>query len=278
MPETTFEIIVIGNEVLAGNVLDTNSYWLCGQLSAFGGHVARIQTVQDVPADIADAVRTALARGPALIVTCGGLGPTVDDLTAGAIAGALGRPLHEDAAAWAMVRDTYAALFAAGLVSTAEMTPARAKMALFPQGAQPLANSVGAAPGILLAEGETLLAALPGVPAEMKAIFRESLWPRIAAQLGSKAYAERTIPTDSHDESLMAPAVNAVTARHPGVYVKSRAQAYGSGLADFVTLAAAARDEAEVAAAVGRGRVRSAQGIGSGRDQGGAGIAQMSVK
>jgi molybdopterin-biosynthesis enzyme MoeA-like protein len=146
-----------------------------------------------------------------------------------------------------MLRDFYAALYAAGHVDTPYVTPARRKMATLPAGARPLLNTVGAAPGIFLTVGETIVASMPGVPTEMKAIFAESLWPRLAAGFSSQAFLERTIPTDNRDESAMSPAVNAVAARHPNVYIKSRAQVYGSGLANFITLSARAADLAAAA-------------------------------
>ncbi len=245
------ELLVIGNEVLSGQVLDTNSHWLCQQIAAQGGAVTRISVLPDEPAAIAEGLHAALHRRPAAIISCGGLGPTVDDLTVAAIGAALGRRVSADPRAYALVQAVYAALYARGDVTTAEMTPARAKMAALPEGAEPLPNAVGAAPGVLLREGDTLVAALPGVPAEMKAIFIQELWPRLAARFAQAAgqkYAERTIGTDCWDESLLAPTVDAVAARHPQVYVKSRAQVYGSGVADFVTLAARAADEETLSA------------------------------
>jgi len=245
MTAPLIEILAIGNELLVGDVLDTNSHWLCRQLAGRGARVSRMATLPDDVATIGEALLAGLSRRPALIVTCGGLGPTADDLTVAAQAAALGRALAENPAAFAMVRDFYATLFRRGEVTTPDMTPARAKMAVLPADAEPLPNSVGAAPGVLMTEGETLIAALPGVPAEMKAIFEESLWPRVAARFNGQAYAERVIQTNCWDESIMAPAVDAVAARHPRVYVKSRAQVYGGGLADFVTLAARADTPSE---------------------------------
>ena len=242
------EILTIGNELLAGDVLDTNSHWLCRQLAGRGARVSRMATLPDDMATIGSALLAALSRRPALIVTCGGLGPTADDLTVAAQAKALGRALAENPTAYVMVRDFYAALFRRGEVTTPDMTSARAKMAVLPADAEPLPNSVGAAPGVLMSEGETLIAALPGVPAEMKAIFEESLWPRVTARFSGQAYAERVIQTNCWDESIMAPAVDAVAARHPRVYVKSRAQVYGGGLADFVTLSARADTPSEARA------------------------------
>ena len=243
----TVEILAIGNELLTGYVLDTNSHWLCRQLTLRGARVTRMATLPDAAEVIGPALLAVLARAPALILTCGGLGPTVDDLTVAAVAAALGRPLADDPMAYRMVQNFYALLFARGEVTRGEMTPARAKMARLPTGATPLINTVGAAPGVLLTEGETTIVCLPGVPAELKAIYEEALWPRLAAGFTGQAFGERTIGTDCHDETVLAPAVDAVAGRHPQVYVKSRAQVYGGGVADFVTLAARGVDAATVA-------------------------------
>ena len=79
------EILTIGNELLAGDVLDTNSHWLCRQLAGRGVRVSRMATLPDDMATIGEALLATLSRGPGLIVTCGGLGPTVDDLTVAAM-------------------------------------------------------------------------------------------------------------------------------------------------------------------------------------------------
>lgn len=251
MTHLTLELLAIGNEILQGDVLDTNSHWLCRELAQRGARVLRIGVLPDVAAVIGEGILAALGRKPVAIITCGGLGPTVDDLTAAAVAAALSRPLGEDATALGMISDLYARLFALGQVPTGNLTPARRKMARLPAGALPLPNSVGAAPGIWLQVDGVALACLPGVPAEMKAIFGEQLWPRLAAlsaETHAPVFAERVVQTDSQDESLMAPAVDAVTARHPQVYVKSRAQVYGGAETDFVTLSVRAADQAEAAA------------------------------
>lgn len=248
MQTPIIELLVIGNEVLAGSVLDSNSNWLCQQVSARGGQVRRITVLRDDPAEIADGLLGALGRRPNLILTCGGLGPTQDDLTVAALGQALGLKLAEHPVAYAMVRELYARLFELGEVTTADMLPQRAKMAQLPQGAEPLANRVGAAPGVLLAHEGVMIVALPGVPAEMKDIFTNSLLPRLSDIFPEQAYGERTVKTLVWDESILAPAVDGVANRHPLVYVKSRAQVYGSGVADFVTLAARGASEAEVQA------------------------------
>jgi molybdenum cofactor synthesis domain-containing protein len=248
MQNNSAELLTIGNEVLAGNVLDTNSHWLCQQLAALGAQVRRVTVLPDEPEQIADALLAAIGRGPRLLLTCGGLGPTRDDLTVAAIGRALGLAVEENPVAYAMIRDFYAELHRRGAVTTGEMLPARAKMAQMPAGAEPLLNAAGAAPGVLLRRGATTIVCMPGVPAEMKDIFSNSLAPRLPALFGSQSYGERTVKTDAWDESILAPAVDAVAARHPDVYVKSRAQVYGGGVEDFVTLAARGADEAEVGA------------------------------
>ena len=128
----------------------------------------------DLHESIAEAMQAALRRQPDLIILTGGLGPTVDDLTIQAAARALGRSLDLDAAALDMVRETYERLCNEGIVADARMTDARRKMAALPKGAAAVHNPVGAAPGVVLWEGGSLLVFLPGVPKEMKAIFSPS--------------------------------------------------------------------------------------------------------
>jgi nicotinamide-nucleotide amidase len=245
MAEPAVELLSIGNEILQGDILDTNAHWLCRQLVTRGARVTRITVLPDIPDVIGEALRASLARHPALIITCGGLGPTVDDLTMSAIGAALGRRVAESEDAYRLVADFYANAYQGGHVESPDMTSARRKMAVVPEGCELLVNRVGAAPGVLLREdtpgaSHVLIASLPGVPEEMKAIFTESLWPVIADRFTGQVFVEREIPTDSHDESAMSAAVDQVTARHPAVYVKSRAQVYGGGTANFVTLSARA--------------------------------------
>jgi len=219
------EIIAIGNELLLGDVLDTNTHWLCGQLSGRGGCVQRGAMVPDDPQAIAEALEATLGRQPDLVVLTGGLGPTADDLT--------GRPLELNERALAMVRATYEQLAGIGLVLHAALTEERRKMAYLPQGAEPLHNPVGAAPGVTLRQGRTVLVCLPGVPAELKGIFDSSFQPLLQDLLGDRVLLERVLVTDCGDESDLAPVVDRVAAEHPQVYVKSSAgvrQVEGEGI------------------------------------------------
>lgn len=242
----TAEIISIGNELLLGDVLDTNSHWLCRQLTGLGARVQRVTMVRDDPAAIGEVVLGALARAPDLLLTCGGLGPTADDLTLSAIAAALHRPLILHPEAEAMVRATYTSLAARGLVQEATLTEARRKMAYLPQGAEPLHNPIGAAPGVLLQWGSTTLICLPGVPEEMKGIFTTSLTPLLGKSLGRAVFVERALTVNCGDESALAPMVDQTARHHPTVYVKSRAQPYGEGVRLLITLSASGQEQVEV--------------------------------
>ena len=159
--EITVEILVIGNEVLQGDVLDTNSHWLCQKLTGLGTSVRRVCQVRDERDTIAACVRGFLERGADMLVTTGGLGPTTDDLTLEGIALALGRPLALHPRALEQVRATYTALAQEGIIASAELTPERRKMAQLPQGAEPLANTVGAAPGCCCATRDRSSSACP---------------------------------------------------------------------------------------------------------------------
>ncbi len=244
------EIIAIGNELLLGDVLDTNTHWLCRQLSGRGGCVQRGAMVPDDPQAIAEALEATLCRQPDLVVLTGGLGPTADDLTLASLATAMGRPLELNERALAMVQATYEQLADIGLVLDAALTEERRKMAYLPQGAEPLHNPVGAAPGVTLREGRTVLVCLPGVPAELKGIFDSSFQPLLQDLFGDRVFLERVLVTDCGDESDLAPVVDRVASEHPQVYVKSRAQAYGEGVHLRITLALSGSDPQAVVAAI----------------------------
>ena len=124
---TEAEIVAIGNELLLGDVLDTNTNWLCQQITGIGGEVTRAVMVGDDLTAIAGEIAEALEnRRPKAIFTTGGLGPTLDDLTLRAVAEATGRPIEANAQALEMVRKTYEELARRDHVKNgAMMFPAR---------------------------------------------------------------------------------------------------------------------------------------------------------
>ena len=249
---TLVEIVAVGRELLTGHTVDTNSAWLAASLVRLGGRVSRITVVDDEVAAIADALSAACGRAAALVVTTGGLGPTADDRTLAGLAQAFGRPLEEHPAALAFVARRYAELAASGAVGDGALTPSRRKMATLPAGAQPLDNPIGSAPGVVLNVGDHTVIALPGVPAEMRAVF-EAATSHVRARLGAPTYvAEREIASGLGDESLMAAALERVAAVVPGVYLKSLATTFSPTCDLRVRLTATGADQAEVDARVAR--------------------------
>jgi len=240
------EIVSAGNEVLGGDVLDTNSNWLCRRITGLGGHVRRTAMVRDDIEVVAAEVRAALGRRPALLFTVGGLGPTDDDLTLAGVALATDRPLELNTDAERMVRERYQEFAARGYVPFAEMNEARRKMARLPRTATPVTNPIGGAPGVLLEIGETAVVSLPGVPEELQAIVDESLADLFGRIFGAAHYEERALVVELQDESAIAAQLRAAQAAYPHVYVKSRAKLLGSTGVIRVTLAARDREAAVV--------------------------------
>ena len=240
------EIVAAGNEVLLGDVLDTNTNWLCRRVTVMGGRVTREVLVRDEIEAIAAEVRGVLQRAPALAFTVGGLGPTDDDTTLAGLAAGLDRGLAVHPEAERMVREKYTEFAAAGFVPFAEMNEARLKMACLPAGASPVVNPVGGAPGVVTAAGGTTFVSLPGVPEELMAIVNESLDEVFATIFGVAHYDERALVVDLQDESAIADILREVDAASPGVYIKSRAQRMGPEVTIRVTLSARGRDGGEV--------------------------------
>ena len=242
------EIVSAGNEVLSGDVLDTNSNWLCRRITGLGGHVRRTMMLRDEVDTIAQELGAAHARRPALIFTVGGLGPTTDDLTLAAVAQAFGRPLELHPEAERMVRERYEEFAARRQVPFAGMNAARLKMARLPRGSAPLLNRVGGAPGVLLEIDGVAVVSLPGVPPELRYIVDNSCTELFGRLFGVSHYEERTLVVDTQDESAIAHVLAAVEARHPYVYIKSRAQRIGSEHVNRITCSARGDDAAAVEA------------------------------
>jgi molybdenum cofactor synthesis domain-containing protein len=243
----TVEILAIGNELLLGDTLDTNTQWLCQWVTGSGGRVTRAVLLPDDRDAIADELRQMLARCPPLILTTGGLGPTDDDLTLEAVAHALGRSLVVNEQALALVRDTYATLAATGYVSDATLTDSRVKMARLPDGSEPVENPVGAAPAVLTRIGPVILVNLPGVPQEMKAIVSGPLQP-LWQELFHQIFRQRELYALCRDETVLAPILRLASAAFPDVYIKSRARAFGPDIRFRITLSLTGPDVTTVEA------------------------------
>jgi len=170
------ELLATGDELLTGQIVDTNSAWLMDRLWDLGVMARRKTLVGDDRADLLAAIRETTGRSD-LVVMSGGLGPTEDDLTAEVVAAALGVPLEVDPASLEAIRARFARM-------GREMTPNNAKQARFPRGATVIPNRFGTAPGFLVRLGRAELVALPGVPVEYRGLSEEAVLPRVAARLG----------------------------------------------------------------------------------------------
>jgi nicotinamide-nucleotide amidase len=165
------EIVTIGTEMLLGDLVDTNTAWISQRLAALGVSMYRHTTVGDNTDRIIGALKDAASRAD-LVVTTGGLGPTSDDLTNACIGALTGRPMVEYPEARRHIDEKFARF-------GREPTPSNYKQALFPEGTELIPNPLGTAPGALVEWEGTLFATLPGVPAEMKRMFEETLEPLI---------------------------------------------------------------------------------------------------
>lgn len=187
------EILSQGDEVITGQVADTNAAWLAERLTDLGFEIVRHSSVGDRPADIRDLFREAASRAD-LVVCTGGLGPTEDDLTAAALAEAFGRPLVLDEEALAHIRGLYRRF-------GRDMPEVNRKQAMLPTGARRLDNEQGTAPGFVVEAGEGLVACMPGVPREMRAMWTDALEPIVRERFEPKPWPLVTLRTTGIGES-----------------------------------------------------------------------------
>lgn len=244
MPAQT-GILVIGNEILDGVVLDTNSQWIINQLKVLNFPVKERVTVRDEIPEIARALRRLVADGCTLVFTIGGLGPTHDDKTLGGVAEAFGLPLELNDEALNIVIRRYRELKELGIIDIAEITKARRKMALLPLGSKPLDNRVGGAPGVLLDENGAQIVCLPGVPGELMWIFDNQLIPLLKQRVKG-AFSEKIVYLPLRDESTLAPIIDEVMEDVPNVYIKSIVKPSGeSGIRLWVSARGQSQVEVE---------------------------------
>ncbi|MFX1559541.1 MAG: competence/damage-inducible protein A [Promethearchaeota archaeon] len=240
----TAGFLAIGNELLDGIVLETNCHWMSVRLVALGVDIRRRVSVRDEIDEIGKALQFAREVCD-VIITSGGLGPTHDDMTLQAIASALGRSLVEDKRAIEIIERQYKTLHQKKIVSTPNMTEARRKMAILPEGAIPLDNRVGGAPGVRIHDGDTTIFCLPGVPAELEFIFEDSVVPWIKDNV-TQTFYEELVEFQMRDESVFAPAIDSVMRKIPTVYIKSLPKPYGTSKGIRVWFSSRGTDDREL--------------------------------
>lgn len=191
------EIIAIGTELLLGQIVDTNSSWMGGQL-ALAGIDSHYQTkVGDNQARMVECLKLALSRSDA-VICCGGLGPTQDDITREAIAEVMGVKLvrHD----W--IGEHIRAMFEK---RGRKMAPSNLRQADVPEGAAPIEQMPGTAPGLVCPIGEKVIYAVPGVPHEMRTMMEGTILPDLKRRAGvTSVIKSRVLRTWGFSESGLA--------------------------------------------------------------------------
>ena len=207
------KIITIGDEILIGQIVDTNSSWIAQQLNLAGIWVDQMLSVGDDPTDIKQALSSGLEDADLLIFT-GGLGPTKDDITARTLADFFQCPLVFD-------EPTYQHIcrFFERLGRTAG--EAHRRQCFLPEKAKLLANKMGTAPGMWFDHLGKVVVSLPGVPYEMKYLMEKEVLPLLQERFAIQAVVHQTILTAGEGESRIA----------------ERLESFENSLPDFVKLA-----------------------------------------
>ncbi|WP_239309928.1 MULTISPECIES: competence/damage-inducible protein A [unclassified Frankia] len=201
------ELLAVGDELLFGDIVNGNAAWLGRQLADVGALLRMSTVVGDDVEMIATRITEGLGRADAVILT-GGLGPTQDDLTREGIARAAGVGLRRDAFLEAMLRRRFRALAREGPAAGSQAPEMNYRQADVPEGAEPLPNEVGTAPGIRMKIMDGVVYAMPGVPHEMYPMFTESVLPDLLRRAGEPAVVvHRVLRTAGVWESVVAQAL-----------------------------------------------------------------------
>lgn len=201
------EIITIGDEILIGQIIDTNSSWLGQELGKLGISVVHRTSVSDSKEAIIDALHAAKNRAKIIIIT-GGLGPTKDDVTKTTLASYFNTTLvtNEEVKKWVTQIFTQRNL---------PIIDSNMQQALVPKNCEVLFNRSGTAPGMWFDEDDTIYISMPGVPFEMKVIFEEECIPRLKHKFSLPNIVHRTILTCNIGESFLAQKIESLENKLP---------------------------------------------------------------
>jgi len=189
-------IVSIGDELVLGQTVDTNSAWLSAQLAAVGCPVLAHATIADDQRVIEETIRASSPRCDVLLIS-GGLGPTEDDLTRQALAAVMGVPLEANEQWLAELRRFFQA-------RGRPMPPANRIQAMIPRGAKMIFNTAGTAAGIDAPLGRCRVFVMPGVPKEMKIMFARDVLPHLRQESRGAVILSRTLHTFGLGESAIA--------------------------------------------------------------------------
>lgn len=190
------EIITIGDEILIGQILDSNSKWIAEELNKIGISVYQITSIQDDKEHILKALKEAQLNCDIVIVT-GGLGPTKDDITKLTLAEYYNDTLIFNESIAAHIEDLFAKM-------NYPFTEVNKNQALVPSKCFPLKNELGTAPGMWFNEANKIMISLPGVPYEMKGLIETSVLPKLVETFQLPFIIHKTIQTYGMGESMLA--------------------------------------------------------------------------
>ncbi len=201
------EIITIGDEILIGQVVDTNSAWMGQELNKIGVSVKQITSVSDQAEHIKQALDEAQQRADLILMT-GGLGPTKDDVTKLTLSSYFNMPLRRDEATLAHVSDIFARL-------NRPMIEANIKQADVPDGCTVIQNKNGTAPCMWFEVNGKIFVSMPGVPFEMMYLMEEEILPRIKKAFNLSAIIHKAILTAGLGESFLAQQIEDIEEQLP---------------------------------------------------------------
>ncbi len=194
MPKIT--IITIGDELLIGQVVDTNSAFMARELNLNGMEVFRQVTIADTMDEIQSSLKDAFIHSDVVLMT-GGLGPTKDDVTKKALAEYFGVGMTFSEVTWERIQRFFERF-------GRETTPAHREQCFMPANAELLTNKMGTAPGMWMEEGGKVVVSMPGVPYEMEYLMKNEVIPRLREQHELRPIAHRTLLTIGEGESRLA--------------------------------------------------------------------------
>jgi len=213
------EIITIGDEILIGQTVDTNSAWMGGELNLIGININRITSISDNRDEIISALNEALSRAEVVLIT-GGLGPTSDDLTKDTLAGYFGGKLVMDAGVLENITERLRR-------RNLNMNENNRQQAMVPDNCKVLQNLTGTAPGMLFEKSGKIVVSMPGVPHEMKHIMKEHVLPLLAERLPGGVIVHKNIMTYGVAEAILAERLTTFEDQLPGEVRLAYLPAYG---------------------------------------------------
>ncbi|MBK9733624.1 MAG: CinA family nicotinamide mononucleotide deamidase-related protein [Saprospiraceae bacterium] len=200
-------IITVGDEILIGQITDTNSAWLGQELSDIGVSVQKIISVADRHEEIIMGMEQGLASADIIFMT-GGLGPTKDDITKKAIAEFLGVDMFFHQETHEKIKRMFERL-------GRQVSPLHVEQSLMPIGVEILHNRMGTAPGMLFHHQGKMIISMPGVPFEMKSIMQEVVLPILKQKHSTQTIIHKTILTSGEGETYIENKISHIIAKFP---------------------------------------------------------------